>query len=80
MSLLSIQRWVKQEGELAKLEANPSTQPKLDLSFKEGQTIKISIGVSWFSPPGNAVTLKESHVKVIHVFAAEHQEEGWGWC
>uniref|UniRef100_H2MVW8 NECAP endocytosis associated 2 n=1 Tax=Oryzias latipes TaxID=8090 RepID=H2MVW8_ORYLA len=37
-------KWVKQEGELAKLEANPSTQPKLDLSFKEGQTIKISIG------------------------------------
>uniref|UniRef100_A0A3P9KIT7 NECAP endocytosis associated 2 n=1 Tax=Oryzias latipes TaxID=8090 RepID=A0A3P9KIT7_ORYLA len=37
-------KWVKQEGELAKLEANPSSQPKLDLSFKEGQTIKISIG------------------------------------
>ncbi|KAM7005625.1 adaptin ear-binding coat-associated protein 2 [Tautogolabrus adspersus] len=37
-------KWVKQEGELAKLEANPSEAPKLDLSFKEGQTIKISIG------------------------------------
>lgn len=39
-------RWVKQEGELAKLEASESTAPKLDLSFKEGQTIKISIAVS----------------------------------
>lgn len=37
-------KWVKQEGELAKLEASQSTAPKMDLSFKEGQTIKISIG------------------------------------
>ncbi|XP_069543943.1 adaptin ear-binding coat-associated protein 2 [Brachyistius frenatus] len=37
-------KWVKQEGELAKLEACQSSAPKLDLSFKEGQTIKISIG------------------------------------
>ncbi|KAM4612872.1 adaptin ear-binding coat-associated protein 2 [Polymixia lowei] len=37
-------KWVKQEGELAKLEASQSTAPKLDLGFKEGQTIKISIG------------------------------------
>ncbi|XP_062843025.1 adaptin ear-binding coat-associated protein 2 isoform X2 [Trichomycterus rosablanca] len=37
-------KWVKQEGELAKQEANQSAAPKLDLGFKEGQTIKISIG------------------------------------
>ncbi|KAI5607162.1 adaptin ear-binding coat-associated protein 2 [Silurus asotus] len=37
-------KWVKQEGELAQQEANQSTAPKLDLGFKEGQTIKISIG------------------------------------
>ncbi|XP_028302805.1 adaptin ear-binding coat-associated protein 2 [Gouania willdenowi] len=37
-------KWVKQEGELAKLETTQSSVPKLDLSFKEGQTIKISIG------------------------------------
>ncbi|XP_076857856.1 adaptin ear-binding coat-associated protein 2 [Brachyhypopomus gauderio] len=37
-------KWVKQEGELAKQEANQSSAPKLDLSFKEGQTIKISLG------------------------------------
>ncbi|AWP02821.1 putative adaptin ear-binding coat-associated protein 2 [Scophthalmus maximus] len=37
-------KWVKQEGELAKQEACQSEVPKLDLSFKEGQTIKISIG------------------------------------
>lgn len=37
-------KWVKQEGELAKLEASQINAPKLDLSFKEGQTIKISIG------------------------------------
>lgn len=28
------------------MEATESAAPKLDLSFKEGQTIKISIGVS----------------------------------
>ncbi|KAG7319344.1 hypothetical protein KOW79_017818 [Hemibagrus wyckioides] len=37
-------KWVKQEGELAKQEANQSAAPKLDLGFKEGQTIKISLG------------------------------------
>lgn len=37
-------KWVKQEGELAKQEANQSAVPKLDLGFKEGQTIKISLG------------------------------------
>lgn len=38
-------RWVKQESELAKQEASQSSAPKLDLGFKEGQTIKISLGV-----------------------------------
>ncbi|XP_017542363.1 adaptin ear-binding coat-associated protein 2 [Pygocentrus nattereri] len=37
-------KWVKQESELAKQEANQSAAPKLDLGFKEGQTIKISLG------------------------------------
>ncbi|KAI9522851.1 hypothetical protein NQZ68_032413 [Dissostichus eleginoides] len=37
-------KWVKQEGEIAKQEASDIVAPKLDLSFKEGQTIKISIG------------------------------------
>nr|XP_015815378.2 adaptin ear-binding coat-associated protein 2 [Nothobranchius furzeri] len=37
-------KWVKQEGELAKMEASQTAAPKLDLSFKEGQTIKISLG------------------------------------
>ncbi|TTV75067.1 Adaptin ear-binding coat-associated protein 1 [Bagarius yarrelli] len=37
-------KWVKQEGELAKQEADQSAAPKLDLGFKEGQTIKISLG------------------------------------
>ncbi|XP_030231173.1 adaptin ear-binding coat-associated protein 2 [Gadus morhua] len=37
-------KWVKQESELAKQEANQSVAPPLDLGFKDGQTIKISIG------------------------------------
>lgn len=41
---LKLCRWVKQEGELAK-QASESPAPKLDLSFKEGQTIKINISV-----------------------------------
>lgn len=36
---------MKQESELAK-QASECPGPKLDLSFKEGQTIKINIGVS----------------------------------
>lgn len=38
-------RWVKQESELARQEAAQVSGPKLDLGFKEGQTIKINIGV-----------------------------------
>ncbi|CAB1314965.1 unnamed protein product [Coregonus sp. 'balchen'] len=45
-------KWVKQEGELAKEEASQSTAPKLDLGFKEGQTIKISIGNIKKKDPG----------------------------
>ena len=41
-------RWVKRE-ESAEADADSTLQdntPKLDLGFKEGQTIKINIGVS----------------------------------
>lgn len=38
-------RWVKQESEFARQEATQDSAPKLDLGFKEGQTIKINIGV-----------------------------------
>eukprot|EP00062_Callorhinchus_milii_P020918 gi/632977085/ref/XP_007905150.1/ PREDICTED: adaptin ear-binding coat-associated protein 2 [Callorhinchus milii] len=37
-------KWVKQQTELAKQAQNPDTGPKLDLGFKEGQTIKLNIG------------------------------------
>ncbi|XP_016344421.1 adaptin ear-binding coat-associated protein 2 [Sinocyclocheilus anshuiensis] len=37
-------KWVKQESELARQEAAQVSAPKLDLGFKEGQTIKINIG------------------------------------
>ncbi|XP_007491696.1 adaptin ear-binding coat-associated protein 2 isoform X1 [Monodelphis domestica] len=36
-------KWVKQQCEFAKQAQNPTPGPKLDLSFKEGQTIKLSI-------------------------------------
>ncbi|OCT73400.1 hypothetical protein XELAEV_18036376mg [Xenopus laevis] len=36
-------KWVKQQAELAKQAQNPEQGPKLDLGFKEGQTIKINI-------------------------------------
>nr|XP_060614817.1 adaptin ear-binding coat-associated protein 2 [Anolis sagrei ordinatus] len=36
-------KWVKQQGELAKQAQNPDQGPKLDLGFKEGQTIKLNI-------------------------------------
>lgn len=39
-------RWVKQETEISKESQEADTRPKLDLGFKEGQTIKLNIGVS----------------------------------
>ncbi|XP_049473949.1 adaptin ear-binding coat-associated protein 2 isoform X3 [Panthera uncia] len=36
-------KWVKQQCEFAKQAQNPDLGPKLDLGFKEGQTIKLNI-------------------------------------
>ncbi|NWR81778.1 NECP2 protein, partial [Centropus unirufus] len=36
-------KWVRQQGELARQAENPDQGPKLDLGFKEGQTIKLNI-------------------------------------
>ncbi|XP_009461726.1 PREDICTED: adaptin ear-binding coat-associated protein 2 [Nipponia nippon] len=36
-------KWVRQQSELAKQAQNPDQGPKLDLGFKEGQTIKLNI-------------------------------------
>ncbi|XP_043935103.1 adaptin ear-binding coat-associated protein 1-like [Protopterus annectens] len=37
-------KWVKQESEMSKESQNFDSSPKLDLGFKEGQTIKLNIG------------------------------------
>uniref|UniRef100_UPI00358E22BE adaptin ear-binding coat-associated protein 1-like n=1 Tax=Myxine glutinosa TaxID=7769 RepID=UPI00358E22BE len=37
-------KWVKQELEMSREAQHPDTGPKLDLGFKEGQTIKLNIG------------------------------------
>ena len=42
-------RWVKQDDEFKKQAQTPDTTPKLDLGFKEGQTITLNIGVTLFS-------------------------------
>lgn len=38
-------RWVKQEIEISKTAQLVDSGPKLDLGFKEGQTITLNIGV-----------------------------------
>lgn len=38
-------RWVKQEIEISKTAQLGDSGPKLDLGFKEGQTITLNIGV-----------------------------------
>ncbi|XP_048672214.1 adaptin ear-binding coat-associated protein 2 isoform X3 [Marmota marmota marmota] len=38
-------KWVKQQCEFAKQAQNPDQGPKLDLGFKEGQTIKLNIAL-----------------------------------
>jgi hypothetical protein len=42
---MKLKRYLKKDEELAKAPAL-ADEKKLDLSFKEGQTIKINIGVS----------------------------------
>nr|XP_056711879.1 adaptin ear-binding coat-associated protein 1 [Euleptes europaea] len=37
-------KWVKQETEISKESQETDSRPKLDLGFKEGQTIKLNIG------------------------------------
>ncbi|XP_053306589.1 adaptin ear-binding coat-associated protein 1 isoform X3 [Spea bombifrons] len=37
-------KWVKQESDFSKEPQGQDNQPKLDLGFKEGQTIKLNIG------------------------------------
>ncbi|TRY55736.1 hypothetical protein DNTS_010301 [Danionella cerebrum] len=39
-------KWVKQESDLVHQDSTLDSGPKLDLGFKEGQTIKINIGES----------------------------------
>uniref|UniRef100_A0A087XZG0 Adaptin ear-binding coat-associated protein 1 n=1 Tax=Poecilia formosa TaxID=48698 RepID=A0A087XZG0_POEFO len=39
-------KWVKQENEFKKQAQAPDSTPKLDLGFKEGQTITLNIGQS----------------------------------
>ncbi|KAG9276013.1 adaptin ear-binding coat-associated protein 1 [Astyanax mexicanus] len=39
-------KWVKQDSEFSKQAQAPDSGPKLDLGFKEGQTITINIGQS----------------------------------
>ncbi|NXN96511.1 NECP2 protein, partial [Rhinopomastus cyanomelas] len=36
-------KWVRQQSKLAKQAENPEQEPKLDLRFKEGETIKLNI-------------------------------------
>lgn len=55
---------MKQEGELAK-QASESPAPKLDLSFKEGQTIKINISVSLRPRPFGLGDAKASPVLLL---------------
>ncbi|KAH0616312.1 hypothetical protein JD844_027339 [Phrynosoma platyrhinos] len=48
-------KWVKQETEISKESQEIDNRPKLDLGFKEGQTIKLNIG--------NMPTKKSGHSK-----------------
>ncbi|XP_029436893.1 adaptin ear-binding coat-associated protein 1 isoform X1 [Rhinatrema bivittatum] len=38
-------KWVRQESDLSKESQETDNRPKLDLGFKEGQTIKLNIGI-----------------------------------
>eukprot|EP00069_Balaena_mysticetus_P006027 bmy_18379T0 len=55
-------KWVKQESEISKESQEMDNRPKLDLGFKEGQTIKLrTTGAGGLSllppPPGGRVTI-----------------------
>jgi hypothetical protein len=42
-------RWLKQEKESAEASKSFDSGPKLDLGFKEGQTIKLNLSVRTFT-------------------------------
>ena len=42
--LFLLPRWIKQSEKLEAESAQPELVPKLDLGFKEGQTITINLG------------------------------------
>lgn len=48
-------RWVKQEIEISKTAQLGDSGPKLDLGFKEGQTITLNIGVKKVLETSNLV-------------------------
>lgn len=54
-------RWIKQSEKLAAEAEQPDLTPKLDLSFKEGQTIHINLGVSIVFSGWRTFILKTNH-------------------
>uniref|UniRef100_A0A8C9LCZ4 Adaptin ear-binding coat-associated protein 1 n=1 Tax=Pavo cristatus TaxID=9049 RepID=A0A8C9LCZ4_PAVCR len=66
-------KWVKQETEISKETLEADTRPKLDLGFKEGQTIKLNIGVrspvdpaSFLDIPVDNLSHLSSHFYIEH--------------
>ncbi|KAK6477318.1 adaptin ear-binding coat-associated protein 1-like isoform X1 [Huso huso] len=55
-------KWVKQENEISKESQNKDTGPKLDLGFKEGQTITLNIGLQK-KTVADAITKENSKIK-----------------
>ncbi|RMC07538.1 hypothetical protein DUI87_17012 [Hirundo rustica rustica] len=55
-------KWVKQETEISKESQEADTRPKLDLGFKEGQTIKLNIGNMTSKKGGTAKPPIANHV------------------
>jgi len=69
-------RWVKQETEISKESQEADTRPKLDLGFKEGQTIKLNIGVSSpVYPPSFCGYTSGDSCSLVLSFYTEHDDK-----
>lgn len=69
-------KWVKQETEISKESQEMDSRPKLDLGFKEGQTIKLSIGVGVI--PFLYVLLCV-WARCLHMFVHHRHSVSGGW-
>uniref|UniRef100_A0A3Q4M0X2 Adaptin ear-binding coat-associated protein 1 n=2 Tax=Pseudocrenilabrinae TaxID=318546 RepID=A0A3Q4M0X2_NEOBR len=68
-------KWVKQETEFSKQAQAPDSTPKLDLGFKEGQTITLNIGVLFIFIEFHSTSVVFSTMEATNLFHHSRQKQ-----